>query len=95
MIKVSEPLLKPYFIDLLKNNIDLWETPLIHQCRLFIRQSGAGNGKSYQIINMIQKEQFKQYNKFIFVTKQHSARNIIKEEFRNQYETGALKITTI
>jgi hypothetical protein len=44
---------------------------------------------------MIQKEQFKQYNKFIFVTKQHSARNIIKEEFRNQYETGALKITTI
>lgn len=95
MIKVSEPLLKPYFIDLLKNNIDLWETPLIHQCRLFIRQSGAGNGKSYQIINMIQKEQFKQYNKFIFVTKQHSARNIIKEEFRNQYETGALKITNL
>jgi hypothetical protein len=95
MIKVSEPLLKPYFIDLLKNNIDLWETPLIHQCRLFIRQSGAGNGKSYQIINMIQKEQFKQYNKFIFVTKQHSARNIIKEEFRNQYETGALKITEL
>lgn len=95
MIKVSEPLLKPYFIDLLKNNIDLWETPLIHQCRLFIRQSGAGNGKSYQIINMIQKEQFKQYNKFIFVTKQHSARNIIKEEFRNQYETGALKITDL
>ena len=95
MIKVSEPLLKPYFIDLLKNNIDLWETPLIHQCRLFIRQSGAGNGKSYQIINMIQKEQFKQYNKFIFVTKQHSARNIMKEEFRNQYESGALKITDL
>ena len=95
MIKVSEPLLKPYFIDLLKNNIDLWETPLIHQCQLFIRQSGAGNGKTYQIINMIQKEQFNQYNKFIFVTKQHSARNIIKEEFRNQYETGALKITDL
>lgn len=95
MIKVSEPLLKPYFIDLLKNNIDLWETPLIHQCRLFIRQSGAGNGKTYQIINMIQTEQFNQYNKFIFVTKQHSARNIMKEEFRNQYESGALKITDL
>jgi hypothetical protein len=95
MIKVSEPLLKPYFIDLLKNNIDLWETPLIHQCHLFIRQSGAGNGKTYQIINMIQKEQFNQYNKFIFVTKQHSARNIMKEEFRNQYESGALKITDL
>jgi hypothetical protein len=92
MIKVTEPLLKPYFIDLLKNNIELWKVPHVHQCKLFIRQSGAGNGKSYQIINMIQKEQFKQYNKFIFVTKQHSARNIIKEEFRNQYESGALKI---
>ena len=49
MIHTSIPILKPYFINLLKTNIDSWETPILHQCKLFIRQAGAGNGKSYQI----------------------------------------------
>ena len=63
------------------------------QTKLFIKQQGAGNGKTWGIINMIGCEEFSHYNKFIYVSKQHSARNIIKEEFMNQQ--SQLNITNV
>ena len=74
--------------DLLKNSDCHSTEGLIYeyiiQNKLFIKQQGAGNGKTWGIINMIGREDFSHYTKFIYVTKQHSARNIIKEEFTNQ-----------
>jgi hypothetical protein len=61
--------------------------------RLYISQRGAGNGKTWGIINMIQRDDFLKYTTFIYVTKQHSARAIIKDEFVTQYEAGLLNIT--
>ena len=61
--------------------------------RLYISQKSAGNGKTWGIINMIQRKEFLHFSTFIYVTKQHSARAIIKDEFVTQYEAGLLNIT--
>jgi hypothetical protein len=60
--------------------------------RLYISQKSAGNGKTWGIINMIQRQEFLHFTTFIYVTKQHSARAIIKDEFIAQYEAGLLNI---
>jgi hypothetical protein len=54
------------------------------QHKIYLKQQGAGNGKTWGIIQMLAREDFQHYNKFIYVTKQHSARVILKEEFRLQ-----------
>ena len=61
--------------------------------RLYISQKSAGNGKTWSIINMIQRKEFLHFTTFIYVTKQHSARAIIKDEFVTQYDAGLLNIT--
>jgi hypothetical protein len=72
------------FIESLKNGFDIWEKDEPPQCNLFIRQQGAGNGKTYGIINMLEDEDKLHYKSFIYITKQHSAKHIIKTEFENQ-----------
>jgi hypothetical protein len=67
--------------------------PGICQKKLYISQKSAGNGKTWSIINMIQRKEFLHFTTFIYVTKQHSARAIIKDEFVTQYEAGLLNIT--
>jgi hypothetical protein len=62
------------------------------QNKLYIKQNGAGSGKTFNIINMIQNKEFLHYTQFIYVSKQHSARAIIKDEFLSQYNTGLLNI---
>jgi hypothetical protein len=62
--------------------VDKWEVPC--QSKLYVKQQGAGNGKTWGIIQMLGRPDFTHYKHFIYVTKQHSARVIIKEEFRNQ-----------
>lgn len=49
---------------------------------LTIYQKGAGNGKTFGIWKSIIENKFK--NTFIILTKQHSARTVIKEELVNQ-----------
>ena len=82
-IRIPKRILKYDFIKNIKQGIEI-STEYIIQNKLFIKQQGAGNGKTWGIINMIGREDFSHYTKFIYVTKQHSARNIIKEEFTNQ-----------
>jgi hypothetical protein len=82
-IRIPKGILKYDFIKNIKQGIEI-STEYIIQNKLFIKQQGAGNGKTWGIINMIGREDFSHYTKFIYVTKQHSARNIIKEEFTNQ-----------
>ena len=72
-----------------------WHFRHVGKCekRLYISQKSAGNGKTHGIINMIQRKEFLHFTTFIYVTKQHSARAIIKDEFVTQYEAGLLNIT--
>jgi len=73
---------KNYFIHCLKENIP-WNSE-VEQCILYIKQQGAGNGKTYGIIQMLDDLDKQHYKNFIYITKQHSAKHIIKQEFESQ-----------
>lgn len=90
MIDVEHPKDKKEFIKALKAGVNPWSDSEPLQCSLFIKQQGAGNGKTYGIIQMLESEELAHYNTFIFVTKQHSAKTIIKNELEHQVENGRL-----
>lgn len=84
MIDVERPKSKEEFIEALKNDIDIWKNEEPVQCNLFIKQQGAGNGKTFGIIKMLEDDDKCHYANFIYITKQHSAKHIIKTEFQSQ-----------
>jgi superfamily I DNA/RNA helicase len=84
MIDVENGKSKEEFIESLKNNIDIWKNEEPEQCNLFIKQQGAGNGKTFGIIKMLEDDDKCHYTNFIYITKQHSAKHIIKTEFESQ-----------
>lgn len=78
------PIPKDDFITSIKENaVHLW-TYELQQSKLYVKQQGAGNGKTWGSVNMLTCQEFQHYRKFIYVTKQHTAKNIIKEEFLSQ-----------
>jgi competence CoiA-like predicted nuclease len=90
MTDVQQPISKELFIDYLLHNRSLFTEPEPSQCKLFIKQQGAGNGKTYGIIKMLESEDFKHYKYFIYITKQHSAVHVIFNEFSQQIKLGNL-----
>jgi len=91
MIDVKTPYNKNDFIHLLKTNIEEINKDIPYQSYLYIRQQGAGNGKTYGIIQSIDNnDDFLYYKSFIIVSKQHSAKSIIYNEFKEQYSNGLL-----
>jgi hypothetical protein len=90
MIDVHKPVQKQWFIDCLLNNTELFTGKNPPQCKLFIKQQGAGNGKTYGIIKMLESDEFAHYKYFIYVSKQHSAVYVIYREFQQQIENGTL-----
>lgn len=92
MIDVNDPINKLDFIEYLKtNNEYLYEKKISEQCNLYIKQQGAGNGKTYGLIQMLESKEFEHYKYFIIVTKQHSAKHIIYSEFKDQIDKKRLK----
>jgi hypothetical protein len=88
------PIHKSVFIQSIKTQCVYHETPF--QNKIYLKQQGAGNGKTWGIIQMLAREEFQHYKRFIYVTKQHSARVILKEEFRiQQSELGFTNISDI
>ena len=61
-----------------------WKKEIIQQTKIFIKQQGAGNGKTYGVIQLLQDSKCEQYDTFIYLTKQHSAKHIIKSEIEDQ-----------
>lgn len=57
---------------------------------VYIKQQGAGNGKTYGVVQLIQDPAFAHVNTFIYLTKQHSAKAIIKSEIEDQSRSGLL-----
>lgn len=97
MIDVAAGVLKVEFINSLKQGLSTSTAPtaptddLVCQSNLFIRQQGAGNGKTFGIIQMLESDEVAHYNTFIFVTKQHAAKSVMKAELESQVENGHLK----
>lgn len=58
---------------------------------IYFNQRGAGCGKTYESIQLIQSDiRFKNKNTFIYLTKMHSAREVIYSEFVDQFENKQL-----
>lgn len=92
MIDVDKPIDKDEFIKLLKeNNSILFNKYIPKQCNLYIKQQGAGNGKTYGLIQQLETDEFSHYGHFIIVTKQHSAKQVIYSEFEKQIKQKQLK----
>jgi hypothetical protein len=92
MIDVSAPIDKYTFIQYVnENNPFIHSNDLPPQCTLYIKQQGAGNGKTFGLIQNIESTDFEHYKCFIIVTKQHSAKVVIYNELKNQIETKQLK----
>lgn len=60
------------------------------QCFLHIRQQGAGNGKTYGIIQLLNDPDFAHYSHFVFLTKMHSAKFIMNSELTSQHAAEKL-----
>ncbi len=56
---------------------------------IYFNQRGAGCGKTYESIQLIQTK-FKNKNTFLYLTKMHSAREVIYSEFVDQFENKQL-----
>jgi hypothetical protein len=84
MTDVSAPKAKDEFISSLFNGASLWDDTTPPQCELYVKQQGAGNGKTFGIIQSIKDPAFSHYKTFIYVTKQHSAKYIMFNELREQ-----------
>lgn len=58
---------------------------------IYFNQRGAGCGKTYESIQLIQSDtRFKNKNTFVYLTKMHSAREVIYNEFVDQFENKQL-----
>lgn len=92
MLDVQEPYSHEDFIQMINNNNNnLYTIIPQNQCKLYISQLGAGNGKTYGIIQNLQSKEFEHYDTILFVTKQHSAKEVIYKEFKDQIENNQLE----
>jgi hypothetical protein len=95
MIDVETPLDKETFIKYInENNEIIHNVTLPLQCNLYIKQQGAGNGKTFGLIQNIENIDFEHYKCFIIVTKQHSAKTIIYNELKMQIDNKYLNNIT-
>jgi hypothetical protein len=91
MYDVNEYKTKEEFIQSIKNKINIWSNDELSQCVLYHNQRGAGCGKTYESIQLLDKSEiFKHKDTFIFLTKMHSAKEVIYNELKEQYERGDL-----
>ena len=94
MIDVQQPKPKKDFIDSLKKGVDIWDPEEPPQSHLYLKQQGPGSGKTWWIIQMLEKDEFKHYTNFIIVTKQHTAKYVIFNEFKYQIATNQIRYLT-
>ena len=90
MIDVREYKLDDEFIKSLIDNINIWDISDVIQCTLYYNQRGAGCGKTHDSIQLLKDEKFKDKNIFIYLTKMHSAKEVIYTELVEQYKRKKL-----
>lgn len=96
MIDVNNPISRDEFINKMKANDESIITPdPTIQCTLSIRQQGAGNGKTYGLVQRVVGKEMEHYEHIIMITKMHSAKYTIAEEFNKQHKKGLLKNITL
>lgn len=90
-VQVSERVDKTKFVEALKARTHdaLWTAteaspPKTQRHKIYWKQRGAGNGKTYESVHLLDKPEFAHKNVFLYLTKVHSAREMIFQEFLAQ-----------
>lgn len=63
--------------------------------QVYIKQQGAGNGKTFGVVQLIKDPVFAHVRTFVYLTKQHSAKYVIKNEIYDQRNRGILDVSNI
>lgn len=90
IIEVSNYKVKNEFIEYLYNDTIEWEDCLLEQGVIYFNQRGAGCGKTYESIQLIQNDKFANKELFIYLTKVHPAKDVIFSEFKDQVKNDNL-----
>jgi hypothetical protein len=90
MVDICQPKTKDEFIEMLQTQESVWETETeVFQSKLILKQQGAGNGKTFGLMQMIDKDpSIAHYKTILLITKQHSAAHVMYSEFKSQYDAG-------
>ena len=92
MIRTNNFISKNEYIKSLKENINPWKNENVSQCHIYVIQRGAGCGKTYESIQLLTGEKFKEKTSFIYLTKINSAKTVIYREFKEQEDEGRLEM---
>ena len=93
MIDVRERKTEEEFVQSLMENNNIWDEREIPQCTLYHNQRGAGCGKTYESVQLITKdERFSHKKTIIYLSKAHTAKDVINNEFKDQLKTGKLHL---
>jgi hypothetical protein len=96
MLDVIEYKTRSNFIEDIKQNKFIWNETELHQGILYYNQRGAGCGKTYESIQLLEKnKEFADKTTFIYLTKMHSAKEVIYSEFKGQLENGQLETINV
>lgn len=74
---------------------DLWGPPSPPMSTLYFCQRGAGCGKTYESVQLCTDPRFNHKTTFVYLTKMHSAKDVILQEWQAQVEEGALRVVDI
>jgi hypothetical protein len=65
------------------------------QGQVYFNQRGAGCGKTYESIQLLNNPKFNNKTTFIYLTKTHSAKEVIYSELKEQYESKNINLSLI
>lgn len=92
MIDVQAPITKKVFCEKLKKGEKTFEDDIITQTTIYVSQQGAGNGKTFRATNLLSEHfndtKYHHYDIFLYLTKQHSAKTVIHDEFIEKDENN-------
>lgn len=93
IIDVHPPMTHKEFVNKVQENPPtVFPTTKLDQTKMFIKQQGAGNGKTFGAVQLLVDPKFRNYDTFLYLTKQHSAKHVIYAELKDQIEKKLLNI---
>jgi len=90
VIEITESMNENDFVEHITNNTLDWKPVIPKLGTIYFNQRGAGCGKTYESIQLLQSDQFQDKEIFIYLTKVHSAKYVILTELQNQYKNNDL-----
>lgn len=91
-VDVCEAKIKSDFIEELKTQKEFWVSTDALQSYLYVKQKGAGSGKTHGMMQLLNIDpEITNFKCIIFITKQHPAVNVMFMEFMQQYINGQLE----